>query len=557
MTNDIETYIDLLPDVYDKATAPVASNNRKIFQSLGDIFDEVIVDIEDVRQVKDLQNAVGDQLDRIGDSYRLPRYGKTDDAYRAFILAKIFAQISGNGYDKILNYFRFFIPEPAPLRIMDLWSDEAAAIFNGNRVPRAISVEVGVVAPSLEAILYSGLQILKAAGIYANVNVKAFMLAQSYDVPIATPILSQASLKEIYIDQAIVVRDVILAFGSLTTYGNSKFIYRSTDSGLTWQEVTLPSIVTIKSFAINRDGVVVAVALKYTANNVFSIVVLRSVDLGATWVEQAPLEVLKTIVFAEINHANGIFLILTTRTPIGYYRSSDGGLTWTFILATPLGYRDIIPRASTNDNSDMFYATTTALPSGVTSGPVLKSEDGLVWTPLTLPIPIVGFPTLDVYQAVFVSPDNVTWYYSLNQGRTWVVTGAVGSTGQRRMQVVEIGGSFRTYGSTPPPVVNDQIQYVVSHNLGVSTSVVTSAPVTKSPFGIVGAVFVNGVVVIFGNSTSFATYTTANPNPYLANYSGTYAGGTFAFTDGKMTTYTGGGSNIGEATARSVVYSLK
>lgn len=169
---ELSKKIDLLPDIYDKSVVP-KSNIRKIFEVIEDEFQECLDDLKLIRDIKLLANCYGKTLDLFGEQYRLKRFGKSDFEYRAFILAKIFERISGNGIDKILTYFSFFISS-GPIRLIELWDPEYAdEEIEGMQIWRAFSVEVGTISDELMDILNVALQKLKAAGIYAGINVRS------------------------------------------------------------------------------------------------------------------------------------------------------------------------------------------------------------------------------------------------------------------------------------------------------------------------------------------------------------------------------------------------
>jgi hypothetical protein len=165
---NLSDYIDLLPDVYDKGSAP-KSNIRKLFEVTADALQIIIDTANENKLIKDLFHASGAVLDAIGEDYGLPRYGKNDDDYRALILAKIFARISGNSDDKIINFFRFFTT--LPINVVRLTEDSIRIPkLLGLYVWRAFSVEIPGLSSTLRDRLLPALQILKPAGVYGTIN---------------------------------------------------------------------------------------------------------------------------------------------------------------------------------------------------------------------------------------------------------------------------------------------------------------------------------------------------------------------------------------------------
>jgi len=165
---NLSEYIDLLPDVYDKSSAP-KSRIRKLFEVTADALQVLIDTATENKLIKDLFHASGDVLDAIGEDYGLPRYGMNDDDYRALILAKIFARISGNSDDKIINFFRFFTS--LPINVVRLTEDSIRIPkLLGLYVWRAFSVEIPGLSATLRERLLPALQILKPAGVYGTIN---------------------------------------------------------------------------------------------------------------------------------------------------------------------------------------------------------------------------------------------------------------------------------------------------------------------------------------------------------------------------------------------------
>lgn len=87
--------ISKLPDAYAKTTG---SNNYKLLELANQLYSGLQKDLQDIQDVRSVQQATGKTLDRYGAMIGQPRNWSTDEQYRVKILNKISSMISSSDY---------------------------------------------------------------------------------------------------------------------------------------------------------------------------------------------------------------------------------------------------------------------------------------------------------------------------------------------------------------------------------------------------------------------------------------------------------------------------
>ncbi len=198
---DLENKFRLLPDVYTKRDG---SNNRKKWQMIAKIFEDVNTVFGQLEGLEDLKNVYGATLDFIGLNVGLMRNGLSDDQFRALIFAKRAVQIGGNSVNRILQFLSFYVG-PGKLHLIELWDVFTTYFLDATRpldgtwnlssivigyyldntrildaswllsgIPmhnyRGFYIQATGLSPSDQAILSSVLPNLRAAGVYGVIN---------------------------------------------------------------------------------------------------------------------------------------------------------------------------------------------------------------------------------------------------------------------------------------------------------------------------------------------------------------------------------------------------
>ncbi len=249
---------------------------------------------------------------------------------------------------------------------------------------------------------------------------------------------------------------------------NPDRLYKSTDSGLTWTEVNSSIFRNISSgFTENynyTDRIFLTGSTVYmkcycviAGNPGFGIV--RSTDHGVTW-SSVPTPNAEMPFAFEYSLGNNTLYITTGHGR--FYKSSNGGTTWTAGVSVPVSFPTKIAVSQSNTNNvyvwsqfsspharsidgGATFATTTGVimnslaiaTSTLTSttptlytdagSTVRKSVDGgATWTLLTgwpaaVPAPLINFVTIDPLNsnALFASSFGQGLFVSTNAGGTW------------------------------------------------------------------------------------------------------------------------------------------
>lgn len=216
---------------------------------------------------------------------------------------------------------------------------------------------------------------------------------------------------------------------STTNPGDSN-IYRSDDGGATWPVSAMPGALNdwweSLEVAPSRPGRLYLSGYRFTpgpSGAVKSFLLLRSDDADVSWQALPTSQIATTpdsvIEIAGISHTDPDLVFARTRLENGstaqaLYRSRDGGMTWTQILARSAAIAFVVRR------SGELVAGTQA------EGAVRSIDDGVTWTPLTAPPHIsclvensvgevwactqnYGGPTTSDGYGIMKSADLITW----------------------------------------------------------------------------------------------------------------------------------------------------
>lgn len=456
---DLTKYINLLPDIYDKTEGVNPSNIRKIFEVIADQFADIVATAEANRLIKDIGYAQGTVLDTIGLDYGLQRYGKTDEQFRAFILAKIFARISGNSIDKILRYFSFFIGS-GNVRIVPLTDPEFLyPIFAGRQVHRAFSVEVDNLSIEQLEILKGAVQFLKAAGIYATINIGqqfnqetdlwgsadsfGFGISANYEFagydrdtdsvytldvdrkdqlvynnPVrsfnfgAIPAIGGASPTNTIMLDATQGPVFVLFMRSSTTESVAS-LFHSTNDSFNWSTIPLPAKSATRQYqwVSYINGNIIIAEINISNANLVSL--KTSTNSGASWTS---VGVASSRVFSQVNalpyepyrfraQFGSIICIRITQSALSearVLRSTDSGVTWSDILVQA-GSTELAWEINSSPDGVFIIATGTAVN--------VSTDSGATWTTRT-------------FAALGVSGLASVVYARHVTGTTWLLTSA-------------------------------------------------------------------------------------------------------------------------------------
>ena len=276
-------------------------------------------------------------------------------------------------------------------------------------------------------------------------------------------------------------------------------LYRSSDDGVTWTNVTAGLVAAVGASTFTVEGVGVDGATVYaTVDFGFGPSrsrLYRSPDRGTTW---AFVSLPPVYSFQRLFRQQGALYMMFTPndTGAGLYRSTDNGVTWTYVMPPALSRTSATTRPlpvdlySTSDAaSGALYVgarlASTTSPAGPFGHQLYRSLDGgATWTRLYTPLQAPGAPdtaelgrstvqsvavvgnTLAVTVLSLVSgfPPETGLWISTDDGRTWGRTVRTNS-GQRYASasamnrgslVVAVGGLLYTdLGAAAPSAVVD------------------------------------------------------------------------------------------------------
>lgn len=95
-----ERMLSMLTSAYNRNPS---GNIGKLMGIFADGLDMVDAALRNVREWRDLNTAAGVVLDRIGDTYGVPRAGADDATYRLMIMTKMMATYSGGDPDTLIR----------------------------------------------------------------------------------------------------------------------------------------------------------------------------------------------------------------------------------------------------------------------------------------------------------------------------------------------------------------------------------------------------------------------------------------------------------------------
>ena len=189
---------------------------------------------------------------------------------------------------------------------------------------------------------------------------------------------------------------------------NGTALYKSTDSGKTWQKIT-----TLPQY---NGRISVAIAMHTNAQRVYVIGtplqgssgLSRSDDQGATWKHMAGDET--RISNGQGNYSSGVWvdtknpdIIYTIATTI--YRSTDGGQTFNAFKGAPGGEDPHVAWFDPVDNNRMFF--------GFDQGPAITLDGGETWS---------GYYQIPIAQIYHISTDTQYPYWVMGSQQD---TGAI------------------------------------------------------------------------------------------------------------------------------------
>ena len=206
-------------------------------------------------------------------------------------------------------------------------------------------------------------------------------------------------------------------------------LFRSSDGGATWQKVDLaPSYRRLKVLAIGRssDGATLYAGAVETAKYPRSFV-YRSDDNGATWqefqaleYEQSPGSILTNLVL-DPQHAQRLYIV----TYGGLFISGDSGQSWreTALPRCPAGQKALAAVARGKPLPAQLYLTCSETSNGFASTRVLRSDDGgATWRELNhdpLPGSVQALAWLSGDPAALLLTTDRGLHRSLDRGEHW------------------------------------------------------------------------------------------------------------------------------------------
>jgi hypothetical protein len=210
---------------------------------------------------------------------------------------------------------------------------------------------------------------------------------------------------------------VYLAVGEYTAaWAIDGAILASTDRGETWTEYPIAAGVKLGG---NENGRSAGERLQVdpNKNNVLFLGtsrdgVWKSTNYGATWTKltgfPSTTSGISFILFDKSSGTSGTetpviyagILRNSSSTTKNFYKSTDGGATWTEVADQPLGARPHHAALASDGNIYLAYSNATG-PNGVSSGFVYK-YDGTTWTNITPPTPS-GYCNNKGYAGISVS----------------------------------------------------------------------------------------------------------------------------------------------------------
>lgn len=153
--------INLLLKMLDKLTGGYNKDPDSWIGKLFRIFAESLWGVEDTLQViavwRDIDNAKGYTLDRIGRNFGVARDGATDRFYRLMIKTKVTALLSGGDVDTIINATSvLFNIEPEQVEVVELYPAKCRVIMDEADIDPEYVDYAGNTAPIIKRIMAAG-----------------------------------------------------------------------------------------------------------------------------------------------------------------------------------------------------------------------------------------------------------------------------------------------------------------------------------------------------------------------------------------------------------------
>jgi photosystem II stability/assembly factor-like uncharacterized protein len=180
---------------------------------------------------------------------------------------------------------------------------------------------------------------------------------------------------------------------AMSSGGPGSGLYRSTDGGETWTEITHNPGLIPEGMIVGKSGISVS---PVDQNRVFAIVeadsggVFRSDDGGATWTRTNTERKLRqrafyyTRIYADTRDRDRVYVL-----NVGFFRSDDAGETFDTTIRVPHG-----------DNHDLWIATAdnSRMIEGNDGGANVSVNGGRSWTDQ-------DFPTAQIYRLTITNHD--------------------------------------------------------------------------------------------------------------------------------------------------------
>lgn len=173
--------------------------------------------------------------------------------------------------------------------------------------------------------------------------------------------------------------------GNITYLGSENGIFRSTDAGINYTKVLDGGFISDIKFAPSNTNI--GYAAYHTMYNVLGTKIYKTTDNGLSWAQVStnlPSNIRVTKILVSPTNANTLFALSgTCRFANGTetaYRSTDGGVTWTQI-GTGLNGTGVMDLAIHPTNPSIIYLTTYYKVGWDTEGYFYRSTDGgNTWT---------------------------------------------------------------------------------------------------------------------------------------------------------------------------------